>query len=101
MSAEIKINDYFKEVKKEVDTVKNNSNLPLEKILSNSFMEKHTKFSSFSEMLKAANLTPDMLKDIDEASKKEFDKFISENTSFASWEQLAQAAMQNLLGGGR
>lgn len=100
MSAEFKINSHIDNVKKEAETINGSFQISLEKLLPNSFIEEHTKFSSFAEMLKAASLTPDMLRNIDEISKKEFDKFISENTSFRNWEELANAAMQNLLGDG-
>lgn len=100
MSEKLKMNNHIDDVKKEVETINSPFQISLEKLLPNSFVEKHTRFSSFAEMLKAANLTPDMLRNIDENSKKEFDKFISENTSFGNWKELASAAMRNLLGGG-
>ncbi|GAB6991722.1 hypothetical protein [Paenibacillus pini] len=68
------------------------NNVPLDKLFNESFMSKHSAFSSFDEFLKKGNFQVDTQEDVNNIPDELFDRHVSRETDFSDWESmLAQA----------
>lgn len=56
------------------------------------FMTKHTKFSSFNELLDASPFEVNSAEDFEAIPDAEFDQYISQVTNFDSWESMLEEA---------
>lgn len=65
---------------------------PINKLLTKSFMEKYTDFSSFDELLENSNFTVNTNTDFENLPKEEFDNYIDSVTKFSSWSEMIKKA---------
>jgi hypothetical protein len=97
---EISVDDSrLKKLKKNLDEMKDlkgGKNVPITELLTPEFMNKHTKVQNFEEfVLKSSfinpdeQLTPEVFKSIPD---KEWDEYISNETSFSSWDDMIGTA---------
>lgn len=75
-----------------LEILSNPKDIPLKEIFTNKFMEKHTKFKTFNDILSNSNI------DIDEdfyksSESMEWEEFIKENTAFNSWDEMKKEAI--------
>lgn len=79
----------FDELQEKLEAAgKGENTVSFEELCTDSFMRKHSKFSSFKELIKSGGFGTgtDELKEIPN------DEFIKENTDFDSWDTMKQAA---------
>lgn len=98
MSGGIKITG-LKELQKKLEKLQSNAkklsktkSIPLDELLSKSFMSKNTDFKSFEHLMQKGNFdisTPEAFKKIPD---NDLDKFISKNTKFKSWKDMLDCA---------
>lgn len=70
--------------------------LPLEKLLTPEFMQKHTPFQSIGELLQKAGVgsPTDSADKVKEVPQGQLDNQVKESTSFGSMQQLIQKAVE-------
>lgn len=66
---------------KKVESLNGEHQVPI----SDEFVQKHSKFSSMSELLDTGGFSS-----IEEADDEKFDQFISDNTDFDSWQDFQE-----------
>ncbi|GAB6927924.1 hypothetical protein JCM10914A_19070 [Paenibacillus sp. JCM 10914] len=68
------------------------SHVSLDKLFNESFMSRHSSFTSFGEFLQKGNFQADTHEDIDKIPDELFDRHVSRETGFKNWKSmLAQA----------
>jgi hypothetical protein len=73
----------------------NNYNVSFNILFSDKFMRKYTTFNSFNEMIKKSGFKLETEEDFEKISDNELDLFIRINSSFNSWEDMIQEAVNN------
>ncbi len=73
----------------------NNNNISFNILFSDKFMRKYTTFNSFNEMTKKSGFKLETEEDFERISDNELDLFIKNNSSFNSWEDMIQEAVNN------
>ncbi|ANF97055.1 hypothetical protein [Paenibacillus bovis] len=70
--------------------------LPLDKLLTPEFMQKHTPFQSIGELLQKTGLgsTTDSPEKIKQVPAEQMDSQVSQNTQFGSLQQMLQKAAE-------
>lgn len=68
----------------------------LDEILTNDFMQSHTKFHSFDELLQAGGFGT-TTEEFEAVPDDVFDAYISENTDFKSWQEMHDSAFEKYL----
>ncbi|WP_010300206.1 hypothetical protein [Kurthia senegalensis] len=65
----------------------------LSDLLSEEFVEEHTKFSSIPELMKALPIDLSDLSTLQNYSESDLNEFVKEHSSYDSWKALLQAAV--------
>lgn len=88
----------FDKVQKELSKLQKNSKklsgsneVPFKDLFTQAFMSKHTKFNSISDFFDS---TPFDSSDSDAIDDTDLDVFVSQNTSFDSWEEMKISASE-------
>jgi len=91
----------FDKVKRELDRLGNKAkklegtnSVPFEELFTQSFLTKHTKFCSLDDMFGKSGFTVNSQEDFGKIPDEEWNKFISNNSHFHSWEEMVYAAGQ-------
>ena len=63
-------------------------------LFSVEFMEEHTQFSSFNQMLKTGGFQIESPKDFEALPEELLDKHVAATTDFDSWEDMLQAGTE-------
>ena len=71
--------------------------VPLDELMSRSFMQKHSRFSSFDQFLDASPFTVETSEDFDAIPDAEMDDYVSSVTDFDSWEDMLDEATQEYI----
>lgn len=88
MGVEIKWNDDgLKKLQKNADAISGEHSVKLADLLTDSFLRSHSHFHALQELLDASGV-----KDAEEIGNERFSAFIQANTSFASWDDMMEAA---------
>ena len=66
--------------------------VPLGELLTDSFVAKHTKFSTFDDLLKASGFPCETLEEFEAIPQDEFDKHISATSDYSSWQEMVDDA---------
>lgn len=74
---------------KEIDGT---NDVPIDELLSVSFLSLCSKFSSAQEMFEASGYKIETQEDFNVIPDKEWDEFIKNNTEYTSWEEMLHAA---------
>lgn len=85
----------FKEVWKRLQRMKAPTEVPLDELMSETFMTRHTKYPSFHAFLEAVGVDSlEKLQAISDnpASYPDFDRFVAANSQFGSFSEMVQAA---------
>ena len=69
--------------------------VPLEELMPDDFIRRHTDFATLGEMLDASGLTLESQEDFESG---EWDAFVAERTRFESWEEMQQKAAGEWVG---
>ena len=73
----------------------NNNNVSFNILFSDKFMRKYTTFNSFNEMIIKSGFKLETEEDFEKISDNELDLFIKNSSSFNSWEDMIQEAVNN------
>lgn len=68
--------------------------VPLEELLNESFVRKHTQYSSLSEMIEKSGFDVKSPEDFKAIPDDEWDKYIKSITSFADWKAMLGKATE-------
>lgn len=68
--------------------------VPLNELLPRTFMQKHSRFSSFDQFLDESPFTVETSEDFDAIPNAEMDTYVSSVTDFDSWEDMLDEATQ-------
>ena len=69
-------------------------NVPVSELLTDSFISRHTSFSSVDEMFKASGFTIETQEDFAAIPDAEWDNYIRSVSSFENWQSMLGAAGQ-------
>lgn len=95
MSFEIK---GLKELQDKLNTIGKNANkldgqsVPFTEILNNDFIQKHSSFNSFDDLVEASGFTVESQEDFEAIPDDKWDDFISQKTNFNSWQDMMDSA---------
>ena len=99
MSSGFKITG-LKELQKNLQKLQNNAkklsktkSIPIDKLLSKSFISHNTSFKSFEQMMKSGEFDISSSEAFKNIPDSDLDKFISQNTKFNSWQDMIDCAM--------
>lgn len=62
--------------------------VPMEEIFPGEFMEQHTRFASFDELLEESEWNVESQEDFEAIPDEPFDEYIAETTEFENWEEM-------------
>jgi hypothetical protein len=88
----------LKDIQRKLDELKRKAEsasgqIPIEELLSTTFISKYSNFNSFSEMVEKSGLDPQSQEDWDLMfTSEDWNSFISNNTLFSSWEDMISTA---------
>jgi len=89
----------MEELKKQLDDLAQRAerldgthSIPVPELLTPSFLAGCSKFASVDEMFQASGFKIESAEDFEAIPKSELDAFIKNNTSFAGWQQMLEAA---------
>ena len=68
--------------------------VPLNDLFPQTFMQKHSRFSSFNQFLDASPFTVETSEDFDAIPDVEMDTYVSSVTDFDSWKDMLSEATQ-------
>lgn len=71
--------------------------VPLNDLLTRSFMRKHSRFSSFDKFLDASPFTVETPEDFEAIPDAEMDAYVSSATDFDSWADMLGEATQEYI----
>lgn len=93
------LNRQLGEMQRKSEEASGIESVPIEELLSTSFMSTHTNFDSFTEMVEKSGNEPTTDEEWSTLlASKEWDTFISKNTLFQGWEALlAEAAKERII----
>ena len=66
--------------------------VPFKDLFTPQFLKKHTKFSSLEDMFAKSRFTVNSQEDFKSIPDAEWDKFITDNSNFASWQEMLKVA---------
>ncbi len=98
MSSSFKITG-LKELQKNLEKLQSSAkklsktkSVPLDELLSKSFMSKNTSFKSFEQMMQKGNFDISTSEAFKKIPDDDLDNFISSNTKFKSWKDMIDCA---------
>lgn len=92
-----KMMDSLKSLAQKAKELEGIHTVSFDKLFTESFMEKHTDYSSFDEFLKAGNFVVNSQEDFEAIPDDVFDQYISQATDFGSWEDMLSKATNDYL----
>lgn len=92
----IKVTNNFDKVAKDLEKKAKAINGPVSfaTLFNSSFMAKYTNLKAFEELLSLGGYIVNSKEDFEAIPEDEFDKLISENTKFSSWEEMYTKAAE-------
>lgn len=66
--------------------------VPLSEVLTDEFVQKNSHFDSLEKLVNASGYTVESQEDFEAIPDEEWDRFISENTSFDFWQEMIDSA---------
>ena len=84
----------LKNIAKKAKELDGEHSVPVSELLTNSFIAKHTTYSTADEMFEASGFKVETQKDFSNIPDTEWDEYIRSNSSFADWQSMLGAATQ-------
>lgn len=94
------IDDAIKQIKKlqgNLKKVDGKHSYSLTELFDNDFVSQHTKYSNISDFLDASGFDFESQEAFQNIGIEKFDKFISENSDFSSWEEMKSLAAKIII----
>ena len=66
--------------------------IPLDELLTAGFLAKHSRFLSVDELFEASGFRVESAEDFASIPDDEWERFVQQNTTFATWEDMLSAA---------
>ena len=89
----------LKELQEKIAKMRNNTeqlsktkSIPLNDLLTNSFISYNTKFKSFEDMMNIGNFDISSAEAFENIPDNELDNFIANNSKFKSWQEMLNTA---------
>ena len=92
-----KLIDSLKSLSQKVQELEGTHTVSFDKLFTESFMEKHTDYSSFDEFLKAGNFVVNSQEDFEAIPDDVLYQYVSQATDFGSWEDMLSKATNEYL----
>jgi phosphoglycolate phosphatase-like HAD superfamily hydrolase len=86
--------EQLNEMKERAEELEGEHEVPFNELYNRSFMEGYSRYSSFDAMLEDGGFEVDTEKDFEQILEEELNSHIRNNTSFASWEEMQETAVQ-------
>lgn len=84
----LNLNKQLEQMEKGVKELSKTEYVSFEELFPASFMRKYTRFSSMNELLNAGGFKVETQEDFEAIPDTKFDKHITANTKFQSWENM-------------
>lgn len=98
MSVKIESNlDGFKKLKEKIKSLPEKENVKLGDLFNDDFMQRYTSVSSFDKLFEAGGFDINSKEDFDAIPDDDFDSCIRQHTSFSSWEEMKQKALNEYI----
>lgn len=68
--------------------------IPFNELFTDAFMRRHTQFASFDALLQQSGFKVETTEDFARIPDDQWDQFIAAHTSFASWQAMQKAAVE-------
>ena len=88
----------LKKIQREIKRIPKEQEVSFEKLFSQSFMTKYSKFRSIDEMVTKSPFKVESEEDFLKIPELEWDKYVRENTSFKNWNEMRSKAAEEILG---
>lgn len=82
----------IEDLKKKLQKLDGTKRVPLPEILTPEFISEHTRFASVEEMFNSSDFKIDSVEDFKNIPDDAWDRYISSESSFASWGEMLSAA---------
>lgn len=87
-----KLQKQLKKMEKGAKELEKTTSVSFGELFTTSFMRKHTKFSSFDDLLSAGGFEVNSSEDFEAIPDDVFDNYISSCTKFSSWKNMLDEA---------
>lgn len=84
----------LKKLVKNAEEINGKHRVTMDKVINDGFVSSCTKYNSFDELLAASPFDVNSPEEFKAIPNKEWDIYISENTSFKTWEEMQIKAME-------
>ncbi|QHT45577.1 hypothetical protein M662_03290 [Bacillus sp. SB49] len=82
----------IQQMEKGANELENTKSVSFDELFHDGFMKKYTSYSTISEFFNQSPFGIEEDKDFDNIDENELDKYVSENSSFCSWNQMLEEA---------
>lgn len=83
----------LKQMEKRTKELSKTTEIQFSELFTDSFMNKHTSYSSIDELLNAGGFDAKTSEDFDKIPTEKLDQFVSKVTSFSTWEEMLDEAI--------
>jgi len=87
-----KLEKRLKQMQKAAKELQNTKQVSFDELFTETFMKKHTDFTSFEELLESGGFEVNSQEDFESIPDDVFDKHIAEHTRFSSWQEMLDSA---------
>ena len=87
------------ELAKSAEELAGTNSVSFDELFTAGFMRKHTKFSTFDELLDSSKFDVNSQEDFEAIPGDEFDMYIASVTDFEDWDSMLQSAGEDFLSG--
>lgn len=91
--------DFQKGFKKGIKDLEQTNEISFDVLFNPKFIQKHTKFSSIDDFLEQSGFDCSSTEAFDSIPSDALDKYVRENTSFHSWQEMLEEATNDYITG--
>lgn len=92
-----KLNKKLESISENAKELNGKHHIELDKLFNDSFMKKHTQFSSLEKLLEVENISVESFKSLLEKGSGSLDEPVKKHSSFNSWEDFQKEAVTELI----
>lgn len=87
-----KLEKELKRMERNAKELSKTTEVPFDELFTDSFMHKHTPYSSIDEFLTAGGFNAQTSEEFEKIPDEELNQFVSKVTSFSTWEEMLDEA---------
>ncbi len=91
--------DFTKAFEKEVTDLYSRDQIPVDEILTKSFISQNTPYSNFDEFLEVGGFSVNTQEDFDSIEESKLNAFVAEKTRFSNFQEMIDTASQEFVEG--